>query len=37
VSDLDKERPLGYATCEAPPNSPPSQLEEDGIVLNQFQ
>jgi hypothetical protein len=28
---------LGYPTCEAPPNSPPSRLEEDGSVLNQFQ
>jgi len=23
--------------CEAPPNSPPSRLEEDGSVVNQFQ
>jgi hypothetical protein len=27
---------LGYSTCEAPSNSPPSQLEEDGRVFNQF-
>jgi hypothetical protein len=28
---------LGYPTCEAPPNSTPSQLEEDASVLNQFE
>jgi hypothetical protein len=28
---------LGYATCEAPINSQPSRLEEDGSVFNQFQ
>ena len=28
---------LGYSTSEAPPNSSPSRLEEDGSVLNQFQ
>jgi hypothetical protein len=28
---------LGYSTCDAPPNSPPSRLEEDGSVFNQFQ
>jgi hypothetical protein len=28
---------LCYSTCEAPPNSPPSRLKEDGSMLNQFQ
>jgi hypothetical protein len=37
VPDLDKERPLCYSIYEAPPNSPPSRLEEDGSVFNQFQ
>ena len=27
----------GYFTCEARLNSPPSRLEEDGSVLNQFE
>ena len=29
---------LGYSTCEAPPNLPPSWLEDDGkSVLNQIE
>ena len=32
-----KREALGYYTCEAPPNYPPSQLEGDGSVFNQFQ
>ena len=32
-----KKRALGYSSCEALPNSPPSRLEEDASVLNQFQ
>ena len=28
---------LGYSTCEAPPNSPPSRLGEYGSVFSQFQ
>jgi len=32
-----KREALDYSTCEAHPNSPPSGLEEDGSVFNQFQ
>ena len=28
---------LGYSTCDAPVITPPSRLEEDGRVFNQFQ
>jgi hypothetical protein len=36
-SGFRKREALGYFTCEALPNSPPSRLEEDASVLNQFQ
>ena len=34
---IRKREALGYYICEAPPNYPPSQLEGDGSVFNQFQ
>ena len=36
-AEFGKREHLGYFTCEAPPNSSPSSLEEDRSVLNQLQ
>jgi hypothetical protein len=36
-ADLDKREALGYSTCEAPPKSLSSRLEEYGSVFNQLQ
>ena len=37
VAGFRRREALGYSTCEALPNSPPSQLEEDGSVLNKIE
>ena len=37
ISKFEINAGKGYSTCEGPPNSLPSRLEEDGSVFNQFQ